>query len=513
MLKRLLALALVAVLAFMMTACGGSGGEGSEGSSDTEVKDTIIIAQGADPTSLDPYGTTDSPAGRVANTIFETLVELDDDGVASPCLAESWEIVDDLTYVFTLRQGVTFHNGEEFTADDVHFSFSKIAESPHASSIRATIDFENSKVIDEYTYEMKLSEPFAPILNHLSHTVMSIVNEEAYTEAGDDVGTMPVGTGPYKFVSWATGDRVDLVANEDYWGTVPTVTNLVFRNIPEASSRAIEVETGGVDITFDPQVSEIERLRENPELQVFSRAASQVNFLCFNTTIAPFDIVEVRQAINMAINKEAIHAVVYHGEGKIATAPMSDVVWAYNDELSEPAYDPETAKELLADAGFADGLELTITCDQNQTNLDMAEMVQAQLGEIGVTVSIETLERGAFIDKVIAGELEMFGLGWSSDTGDPDYALYASFHSSMHGAGGNMSFYTNERVDELLEIGRTSTDAAEREAAYLEAQEIVWEEVPAIFTQSPEDVIVYSNEVQNFAVAFNGQIKVNELSF
>lgn len=505
---------MLVITMLLATGCGAKTDAPASGT-DTpkEVKDTIVIAQGADAKSLDPYGTTDSPAGRVANCIFDTLVTRDDEGNVSPCLAESWEIVDDTTYIFHLRKGVKFHNGEEFKASDVAFSFSKIAESPHAESIRATIDFEKSKVIDDYTFEMKMTEPFGPILNHLGHNVMSIVNEKAYTEAGDKVGQNPVGTGPYKFVSWATGDRIDLVANEDYWGNTPKVKNVVFRNIPESSSRSIEVETGGIDISIDAQASELERLEANPAVKVFRRQASRIDFLCFNCSKPPFDNAKVRQAINMAINKDAIFKVVYQGVGTIASAPMSSVVWAYNDKLAPHEYDVEKAKSLLAEAGYQNGLEITIACDQNQQRLDTAEMAQAQLAEIGVKVNIETLERGAFIDKVIAGTLEMFGLGWTSDTGDPDYALYASFHSSMHGAGGNMSFYTNDKVDELLEIGRTSTDAEVRKKAYLEAQEIIWEEVPCVFIQCPEDVVVYNAAIQGFGVYDDGQLKLENFYY
>lgn len=509
--KQLLAALLAVVMAFTMTACGG--GSGNSAPAEGEAKDTLVIAQGADATSLDPYGTTDTPAIRVASLIFETLTVLNDDGTVGPGLAESWEIVDDTTYIFHLRQGVKFHNGEELKASDVAFSFSKIAESPHASSIRATIDFENSKVVDDYTFEMKLTEPFGPILNHLAHPVMAIVNEKAYTEAGDQVSQNPVGTGPYKFVSWASGDRIDLTANENYWGEAPKIKNVVWRVIPEIATRSIEVEAGSVDIAIDIQASELDRLEANPEVGVFKHEASSINFMCFNTQKAPFDNVKVRQAINMAINKDAIYQVVYQGTGTIARAPMSSVVWAFNDQLEPAPYDVEAAKALLAEAGYPDGFKMTITCDQNQVRLDTAEMIQAQLAEIGIQVEVATMERGAFIEKVIDGSLEMFGLGWSSDTGDPDYALYASFHSSMMGAGGNMSFYSNPKVDELLQTGRTSTDPEVRKAAYLEAQEIVWEEVPCVFLQCPEDLYAYNASLQNFGVYYDGQLRIPEFSF
>ena len=505
--KKLIALLLS--LCTMLTVVGCSN---KADTADNGAKDTLVVAQGADPTSLDPYGTTDSPAIRVAHCVFETLVTRDDEGNIAPMLAESWDIEDDCTYIFHLRKGVKFHNGEELKASDVAFSFSKIAESPHASSIRATIDFENSKALDDYTFEMKLTEPFGPILNHLSHAVMAIVNEKAYTEAGDQVNEKPCGTGPYKFVAWYPADRIEMVAFDDYWGEKAAITNLTWRTIPEIASRSIEVEAGTVDVAIDIQASELARLEKVEKVTTFKEERSSINFICLNNLIAPFDNVKVRQAINMAIDVDAICNVVYQGTGAVAQAPMSKSVWAYNDNLPPHERNVEKAKELLAEAGYPDGFTCTMTCDQNQQRLDTAEMVQMQLAEIGITMKIASM-RGTFIDNVISGNLEMFGLGWTADTGDPDYALFASFHSSMHGEGGNMSFYANPEVDRLLDLGRSSTDPEVRKDAYYKVQEIVWNEVPCVFLQCPEDLYAYNSNLKNFATNADGSIKFAQLSW
>lgn len=506
--KKLIALLLS--LCTMLTVVGCSN---KADTADNGAKDTLVVAQGSDPTSLDPYGTTDSPAIRVAHCVFETLVTRDDEGNIAPMLAESWDIKDDCTYIFHLRKGVKFHNGEELKASDVAFSFSKIAESPHASSIRATIDFENSKALDDYTFEMKLTEPFGPILNHLGHAVMAIVNEKAYTEAGDQVNEKPCGTGPYKFVAWYPADRIEMVAFDDYWGEKAAITNLTWRTIPEIASRSIEVEAGTVDVAIDIQASELARLEKVEKVTTFKEERSSINFICLNNLIAPFDNVKVRQAINMAIDVDAICNVVYQGTGAVAQAPMSKSVWAYNDNLPPHERNVEKAKELLAEAGYPDGFTCTMTCDQNQQRLDTAEMVQMQLAEIGITMKIASMERGTFIDNVISGNLEMFGLGWTADTGDPDYALFASFHSSMHGEGGNMSFYTNPEVDRLLDLGRSSTDPEVRKDAYYKVQEIVWNEVPCVFLQCPEDLYAYNSNLKNFATNADGSIKFAQLSW
>jgi peptide/nickel transport system substrate-binding protein len=468
-------------------------------------KDVITVASSADPKSLDPYGTTDSPAGRVAVQIFETLADRDEQGNIVPGLAESWEVKDPTTYVFHIRKGVKFHNGEELTANDVKFSFDKMSASPHASSITGTIDFANSKVIDKYTFEMKMTEPFGPILNHLCHGVMAIVNEKGYTEAGGSVNEKPIGTGPYKFVSWKAADRVTLARFDDYWGEKAKVPNLVFRTISEATSRVIEVETGGVDVALQILPSAVSRIQQNKNVKIGVQETYTTNFLAFNCNKAPTNNVKLRQAISLAINTNAIQKVVFKGMGMVAIAPIGPSIRGYNKDLPPHEYNPEKAKTLLAEAGYPKGLKLTLTSDENQERLDVAEMVQAQLAEIGVELEVITLERGKFIDDVIAGNLQMFALGWTTNTGDPDYALYASFHTSMFGEGGNMSFYSNPKVDELLTKGRNSTDDKTRMDAYYEAQKIIWEEVPCIFYLHPQEITAYNANLKGFNISPEGR--------
>lgn len=519
--KAILALLLVSLM--LLAACGGgsssapaaggSAASGTEGAAEGgSAKDSLVVGLTANPTSLNPYATTDSPAYRVGYNIHETLVTRDADMNIIPGLAESWEIVDDTTYVFKIREGVKFHNGETLTANDVKFSFDQLKDNPHAESVAGTIDFDNCKTVDDYTFEMKMTTPFGPILQHLAHPVTSIVNEKAYTEAGDAYSEHPVGTGPYSFVEWKVDDYVQLTRFDDYWGDVAKIKDLTFRIIPESATRSIEVESGGIDVAIQVSPSEVSRLEGNDKVTVNFQESFTTNFIGFGTTRTPYDDIKVRQAVNYAIDKNAILAVVYQGIGSVGSAPISPTVWGYNGNLTPYDYNPEKAKELLKEAGFEGGFTTTITTDENQVRRDIAEMVQAQLGEVGITVEIVTLERGAYIDKVIAGELDMFVLGWST-FGDPDYALYASFHSSMHGAGGNMSFYTNPEVDALLEEGRTSVEDADRLAAYTEAQEIIWEESPCVFLQHDTEVTAYNANLKGFNVSPEGYFRFNLMSF
>lgn len=527
--KTNLVLSLLLVGVMLLTACGGGGGGTGAGSgapaadasssagaaeapAGDSAKDSLVVGLTANPTSLNPYATTDSPAYRVGYNIHETLVTRDSDMNIIPALAESWEIVDDTTYIFKIRQGVKFHNGETLTAHDVKFSFDQLDGNPHAESVAGTIDFANCKATDDYTFEMKMTTPFGPILQHLSHPVTSIVNEKAYTEAGENYSQHPVGTGPYSFVEWKVDDYVQLTRFDDYWGDTAKIKDLTFRIITESATRSIEVESGGIDLAIQVTPSEVSRLEANDKVVVNFQETFTTNFIGLTTTHTPYENAKVRQAVNYAIDKNAILSVVYQGIGSVGSAPVSPTVWGYNGNLPQYDYNPEKSKQLLGEAGFADGFSTTITTDENQVRRDIAEMIQAQLSTVGINVEIVTLERGAYIDKVIKGELDMFVLGWST-FGDPDYALYASFHSTQHGAGGNMSFYTNPEVDALLENGRTSVNDNDRLSAYAKAQEIIWEESPCVFIQHDTEVTAYNSALKGFNVSPEGYFRFNLMSF
>lgn len=486
------------IASFILSACTGGGGE-----KEKAAKDSLVIGLTANPITLDPYNTTDSPASKVNRNIHETLVKYDSEMNIVPGLAESWEIVDDTTYVFKIRQGVKFHNGEVLTAKDVKFSFDMQKDNPHAESITGMVDFDNCKVIDDSTFELKLKEPFGSILQHLTQTVTSIVNEKAYKEMKDEYGSKPVGTGPYKFVEWKKDDYVSLTRNDEYWGeNKPKLKDLVFRIIPESSTRAIEVESGGVDIATKIAPSEVKRLEKNDKVVVNLTPSFSTQFVGFCLKGDKYQDVKLRQAINYAVDKEAILKVAYQSIGVVATAPMSPGHWGYNDSLKPFARDLEKAKNLLAEAGYAEGLTVTITTDEDQVRRDVAEMVQAQLSEVGIEVKMQTLERGAFIDAVIEGTLEMFILGWS-DFGTPDYGL-AIVNPALKGAGGNMAFYDNPEVEELLAKAQVTTDDQKRLELFKKAQEIAWNESPYIFLQHDTEVTVYNKNLKDFNIKADG---------
>ncbi len=498
---------IVAVLTagiLLLSACGGgtgeSGGNKSETGGDTggNAKTELVVAHGGDPKTLDPHGTNDQPSSRVMRQIYDTLVNQNEKMEIEPSLAESWEQLDDTTYQFKLKQGVKFHNGEELKASDVKFTILRALESPHVSEIVQAIDPAKIEVVDDYTIKIGTQKPFAPLLLHLAHTASSILNEKAVTEGGENYGQNPVGTGPFKFESWTKGDNVVLLRNDDFHKEPAKLTKITFRAIPENTNRTIELEAGGADIIYDVDPNDVIRVEENEDLVLVRDLNLSTAYIGFNCQKKPFDNVKVRQAINMALDTEAMVKNVYKGIGYKAKGPLGPNVWATNQNLEPYPFDVEGAKKLLAEAGYPDGFSTTIWTNENQQRKDIAEIVQNQLGAIGIKVEPKTLEWGAYLDGTAKGEHEMFILGWVTVTGDPDYGLYQLFHSSAHGESGNRTFYTNPKVDELLEKGRYSTDEAEREKAYMEVQQIIRDEAPWVFTWGGENLSGTTKNVKGF---------------
>ena len=353
-------------------------------------------------------------------------------------------------------------------------------------------------------------------------TTCVMFSKKGYEDGNGEWANMDIGTGPYTWGDWSIGNTVELNAFDDYYVEgQPAIKKVEFKVISEDGNRYIEVETGGADICYNLSGVDIAAAEANSDVQLFREYTMDNCYLSFNQREEPFTDVRVRQAIAYALDIDGAWNVCMDGVGQPAKGVLPDNVTdsiakedsPYHVDYPVYQYNLEKAKELLAEAGYPDGFTCTMTCDQNQQRLDTAEMVQMQLAEIGITMKIASMERGTFIDNVISGNLEMFGLGWTADTGDPDYALFASFHSSMHGEGGNMSFYTNPEVDRLLDLGRSSTDPEVRKDAYYKVQEIVWNEVPCVFLQCPEDLYAYNSNLKNFATNADGSIKFAQLSW
>lgn len=460
--------------------------------------ETLIVAQGADPVTLDPHGQNDQPSARVRAQIFETLVSHGYELEIVPGLAKSWEQIDELTWEFVLEEGVKFHNGDDFTAADVKYSFERIKELPSpAAFLIDSVDYV--EVVSDYVVRIVLIDPFAPILAHLAHPSNAIVNKRSVEEAGDDFGTsVAVGTGPFVFESWTAGSDVRLSRNEDYWGEPAKVENVIIRGIPEGTVRAIELETGGADLVYNIEPNDELRLEGTPGIKLDKYQTLSNSYIGFNVQKEPFDNKLVRQAVNYALDNQAVVDYIYTGQAVPNLGPLPPLVWGFSDDVKNYEYNPEKAKELLAEAGYPDGFKTTIWTNDNPQRMMIAEMFQADLAEVGIDVEVLIIPWATYLEDTANGKHDMFILGWVTVTSDPDYGLYALFHSSQFGDAGNRSFYENPRVDELLELGRKEGDPDKRLEIYKEAQQFIVEEAPWAFLIATSEVNGMRENVEGF---------------
>lgn len=461
----------------MLSFVGCSSGSGNKGGNNGGVlEETLTVAMSGDAIALDPVATNDNQSSNVMIQIYEGLLYLGDDGQVKPLLAEKFEQKDQSTYVFTLRKGIKFHNGEELKANDVVFSLKRAIEAPNVKHLFNSIDTNTVLAKDDYTVEFKLSSPYSGVLAALCHPGAFIVNEKAVNEGGDNYKMNPVGTGPLKFVSWTKANEINLERFDDYHGDKVAYKNVKLRIIPEPTNRTIELETGGVDISYDIAENDISKVEGNSELKLLKSLDYGTTYLGFNCSKAPFDNPKVREAISYAIDMESIIKAVYLGVGKTATGPMpSTLKYSIADQLQVRKRDVAKAKELLKEAGFENGFQTTLSTNENKSRQEMATIIKQQLSEVGIDVSIKALEWSAFNDLLKNAQQDMFEIAWIADSPDADTFMFPCFHSSAKGAGGNYVYLEDKQLDELLEKARVEQNDATRADLYKKAQERVLE--------------------------------------
>ncbi len=470
--KKLIAFLLAAAMAMSLGACGNgttdagssSNGGGTASTGEGGFKDTVIWGQGADVTSLDPHQGKETPAVTVSCQIFDTLTVIDSaTGEVKPQIAESWEQVDDTTYVFKLRQDVKFHDGSALKAEDVKFSLERAINSASVSYI---VDFiKEVNIKDDYTVEIILHAPYAPALRNLAVPFAAIVPKAVVEKDEEGFKMNPIGSGPYKFVEWKQSDHIKMQANPDYMDGKPETENLIMKVIPENSQRLIALETGEIDLAYDLLPNDLKKIGESGNLQAIEAPGLTCSYLSMNMKKAPFDNPKVREAINYAIDRKMIVDTILSGSGEPADAIIAPAVFGYHS-TGVYEYNPEKAKELLKEAGFENGLSTSIWVNDSQARIEICQAIQAMFLESGIDCKIEVMEFGSLIQKCTAGEHEMGLFGWTTSTQDADYTYYSLEHSSMQGASGNRSFLDDPEVDALVEAGRTTTDAEKRKEIY-----------------------------------------------
>ncbi|WP_404404636.1 ABC transporter substrate-binding protein [Pelagibacterium halotolerans] len=476
----------------------------------------LVVGQIAEPQTLDPQVATAVNDFRIAVNLYDGLVRYGDGTLeVEPALATDWEISEDgLTYTFTLREGVTFHDGTPFNAEAVKFNFDRMLDENHpyydTGPFPLSFNFsavDSVNVIDEHTVEFVLSEPYAPFLSNLAYPTGLIVSPTAVAEQGDDYGRNPVGTGPYKFVEWQSNTRVVAEANPDYWDGAPELEAVVFRPITDANTRVAEMLSGGIDVMVEVPPDNVGQFESDPAFEVYEQAGPHVWYVMLNAQNGPFTDKLVRQAANYAVNKETLVEDVLQGTATVADSPVAPAFnWAYNEDLEPYPYDPEMARELLAEAGVENPSVTFYVTEGGSGMLDpitMGTAIQADLEAVGFDVEIETYEWNTFLGIVNPGlgeEADMAEMAWM--TNDPDVLPYLTLRTDAwpEAGGFNSSYYSNPEVDELLEAARVETDIEARGDLYKEMQEIVFEDAPWIFVANWKQNAVTSANVEGFAL-------------
>ena len=382
----------------------------------------LVIALTTQPNAIDGANAAERNAGNVANQIFDPLVWINDDLEFEPALAESWTVSDDgRAYTFKLREDVVFHNGEKFNADAVVFSW-EVQKTPDNQYFNYYERASEVNKIDEYTVELVAPEPNALFLG-LTGAIWFFVPPEYYTEVGlTGFGQAPVGTGPFMLTEWVQGDRIVLDRNPNYWREGhPKLDRLVFRPITESSTRAAAIQTGEVDIVNRLSPDEAASLEGIDGINVIEYPTNRVYYIAFNNLTSgvgqPTEDPVVRQALNHAVDVEGIIGALFNGKGVRATGLMTAADFGYNSDLSPYAYDPDRARELLAEAGYPNGFDIGFACPSGAyTNFEqVCEAVAAQLAEVGVNASLDVMDSGAYWDLEADKQLPpLFGDSWSN---------------------------------------------------------------------------------------------------
>jgi len=461
-------------------------------------RNTLVMIIESSPTNLDPRVGLDAQSERIDNLIFDDLLARGEDLNVAPGLAERWEIPDPLTYIFHLHTGVRFHDGRPLTSRDVKWTFDSLLAGKVRSAKASAYRFvKQIDVPDANTVIFRMKEPDAALLWNISDGAIGIVPDGS----GDEMTRHPVGSGPFKFVSAETDKEVVIERNNDYWGDRAKLERVRFAVVPDATTQALELRKGSGDISINSLTPDtILTLAREQNLAVERSAGTRLAYLGFNLRDPILKDPRVRQAIAYALDPTPMIEYLWRGQAQRAHSVLPPQSWAYSADPNTYQHDVAKANQLLDAAGYpaANGTRFHITMktstDEN-TRL-MVAVMQQQLREAGIALDIRSFEFATFFNDVTHGAFQMYGLRWIGGNEDPD--IFYAFHSSRFPPNGaNRGFYSNPRVDALIDRARREVDPAVRKPLYAEVQHILADQLPYINLWYLDNVLVHTRRVKN----------------
>lgn len=501
-------LAVMMGVAVLASGCGNSGSSNSSGSetesvsetvSDTNKavittgtgsrtvadgskadKDTLIFALNSEPLSLEPgAGAASDPYTKMCILqVYETLVREApaDRTTIIPLLAESWKFSEDGTELsFKLKDGVKFTNGDTLTAEDVAYSFNKVLAMPSAEAYKSII--KDAEVIDDQNVKINLNYAYKPVLNILCNQIFSVIDKKYYEQCeadGTNFGRNPMGTGAYIFKGWINGDCINYEANPDWHGGDVSIPKLTIKFMTDVTTTAINLESGDVDVFSGVDSADLPRLRENPDVNVLSVQSSGFYPICFNMDVEPLNDERVRKAIQLTVNRQEIIDGGADGIGWVTEAPITPGIFGYPEDFHAEPQNIEKAKELLKEAGYENGLDLTLKVQETSFYSRPCQVIQEELRQIGINIDLKTMEAGAWTQDMINRDFELAYMWIGASYPDADDVVQKLFNSKQADAAAvtNLSRVRNDDVDALLEKAQRSLDDQERKDLYYELSEI-----------------------------------------
>ena len=470
-----------------LVGCGGGGAPQSN-----TPPNTLYVALDAEPPELDPNLSSAYVDRQVMASLYDKLVDIDENGEIVPMLAKSYDVSDDgKVYTFHLRDGIKFHDGTEFNAEAVKYNLERYQEE---DSVRSTEvePIESVEAVDEYTVRVTLSEPFAPFLAVLTDRAGIMASPKAIEENNGRISKDPVGTGPFKFVERVRGDHITVEKNPDYWQEgLPKIDKIEYRGIDDENVQYQNLQSGELDIIDSIPLVEFKELQESGDYNVSIEPGLGYQGVFLNVTQPPFDNKQLRQAVYRLVDRDAIvKAVLRNVGGEAGNSPFSEQSWAYSEESdSYPERSVEEAKTLLEEAGKPDGFSFTLKTDPSPINQQIGQVIQNNLKPAGIDVKLEQEEFGTLLDDSTNGNFQALFLGWSGRI-DPDLNIY---DFTVTNGDFNDSGYSNPEVDKLLNEARTTSDRDRRKELYGQVMEILHEDVPYVY-------LYHNNQTTDFAM-------------